>query len=123
MHVWICNYSVIAHPLVDLTCKGTLFTWQDEHKSTMQALKDAITTSPALISIDYSSDLPVYLSIDLSWHGMGWIIAQDCADGCHCPARFGSIAWNEHETRYLHVKASTGLDSTTCTKSELVASS
>ena len=64
MCIWIHNYSVIAHPLVNLTCKGTLFTWQDEHKSTMQALKDAIITSLALISIDYSSNLAVYLSID-----------------------------------------------------------
>jgi len=70
----------------------------------MQALKDAITTSPALISIDYSSDLAVYLSIDLSWRGVGWIIAQDCADG-HCrPAHFGSIAWNECKTCYSQAK-------------------
>jgi len=53
MCIWIRNYSVITRPLVNLTHKGTLFTWQDEHKSVMQALKDAITTSPALISIDY----------------------------------------------------------------------
>jgi len=104
MRVWIRNYSVIARPLVDLTCKGTLFTWQDKHKSTMQALKDAITTSPALISIDYSSDLPVYLSIDSSWRGVGWIVTQDCADGRRRPARFGSIAWNERKTRYSQAK-------------------
>jgi len=53
MRIWIRNYLAIARPLVNLTRKGTLFTWQDEHKSVMQALKDAITTSPALISIDY----------------------------------------------------------------------
>jgi len=104
MRVWIHNYSAIACPLVNLTHKGTLFTWQDEHESTMQALKDTITTSPALISIDYSSDLAVYLSIDLSWHGVGWIVTQDCADGCRHPAHFGSIAWNEHKTHYSQAK-------------------
>jgi hypothetical protein len=104
MRIWICNYSAIARPLVDLTRKGTLFTWQDKHESAMQALKDAITTSPALISIDYTSDLAVYLSIDSSWRGVGWILTQDCADGRHRPARFGSIAWNERETRYSQAK-------------------
>ena len=95
---------MIAHPLVDLTRKGTLFTWQDEHESAMQALKDAITTSPALISIDYTSDLAIYLSIDSSWCSVGWILAQDCTDGRRCPTRFGSIAWNERETWYSQAK-------------------
>ena len=70
----------------------------------MQALKDTIVTSPALISIDYSSDLAVYLSIDSSWCGVGSILAQDCTDGHRRPACFGSIAWNEHKTRYLQAK-------------------
>ena len=104
MCVWICNYSAIAHPLVNLTHKGTLFTWQDKHKSAMQALKDAITTSPALISINYSSDLAIYLSIDSSWHGVGWILAQDCADGRRRPTHFSSITWNERKTCYSQAK-------------------
>jgi len=70
----------------------------------MQALKDAIITSPALISIDYSSDRPVFLSIDSSWRSVGWILAQECADGRRRPARFGSLAWNERETRYSQAK-------------------
>jgi hypothetical protein len=70
----------------------------------MQALKDAIITSPALISIDYVSDRPVFLSIDSSWRGVGWILAQECADGRRRPARFGSISWNERETRYSQAK-------------------
>jgi len=104
MCIWIRNYSALARPLVDLTHKGTTFVWHEEHESTMQALKDAIITSPALISIDYNSDRPMFLSIDSSWRGVGWILTQECADGrCH-PARFGSISWNERKTRYLQAK-------------------
>src|SRR6266850_4703963 len=104
MRIWIRNYSSFARPLVDLTRKGAAFVWQEEHESGMQALKDAIITSPALISIDYSSDRPVFLSIDSSWRGVGWILAQECADGRRRPARFGSLAWNERETRYSQAK-------------------
>jgi len=104
MCIWIQNYSALAHPLVDLTCKGTTFVWNKEHESAMQALKDAIITLSALISIDYNSDCPVFLSIDLSWCGVGWILTQECTNGCHHPTRFGSILWNECESHYLQAK-------------------
>jgi hypothetical protein len=104
MRIWIRNYSPLAQPLIDLTRKGAAFIWQEEQESAMQALKDAIITSPALISIDYSSDRPVFLSIDSSWRGVGWILAQECADGRRRPARFGSLAWNERKNRYSQAK-------------------
>ena len=104
MRIWIRNYSALARPLVDLTRKGTTFVWHEEHESAMQALKDAIITSSALISIDYNSDRSVFLSIDSSWRGVGWILAQECADGRRRPARFGSISWNERESRYSQAK-------------------
>ena len=55
MRIWICNYSAIARPLVNLTRKNTEFTWQEQHDHAMQELKDAIINSSALIPIDYSS--------------------------------------------------------------------
>src|SRR6266850_2601428 len=82
MRIWIKNYSTIAHPLVDLTRKGAPFIWQEEHRQAIQRLKDKITQSPALVSIDYSTDRTIYLSVDSSIHGIGWILAQDCPDGC-----------------------------------------
>jgi hypothetical protein len=55
MWIWICNYSSITHPLVDLTHKGMTFIWQEQHKEAMQALKDAIIHLSTLISINYAS--------------------------------------------------------------------
>jgi hypothetical protein len=104
MRVWIKNYSTIARPLHDLTRKYQPFVWTEEHATAMQALKDAIIHSPALIPIDYTSDRTVYLAIDLSIRGVGWILAQDCADGRRRPSRFGSISWNEREARYSQAK-------------------
>ena len=104
MRIWIKDYSSIARPLVNLTRKGTPFEWQEEHEQAMQALKTAIVQSSALISIDYSTDRAVYLSVDSSIRGVGWILAQDCSDGRRRPSRFGSISWNERESRYSQAK-------------------
>jgi hypothetical protein len=81
MRVWIKNYSAIARPLHDLTRKNQPFIWNEEHAVAMQSLKDAIVHSPALIPIDYEADCTVYLAIDSSIRGVGWILSQDCADG------------------------------------------
>ena len=91
-------------PLVNLTRKGALFVWEEEHKNAMQILKDTIMHSPALISIDYTVDRTVYLSIDSSYHRVGWILSQDCADGRRRPAHFSSISWSERESRYSQAK-------------------
>ena len=104
MRIWIKNYSSIARPLVNLTRKGATFLWEDQHANAMQLLKDAIINSPALISIDYTTTRPVYLSVDSSFRGVGWILAQECADGKRRPSRFGSISWNERESNYSQPK-------------------
>ena len=104
MRIWIQNYSAIARPLVNLTRKGATFIWEDKHAEAMQRLKDAIVNSSALISIDYSTDRPVFLAVDSSWRGVGWILSQECADGKRRPSRFGSISWNEHESNYSQLK-------------------
>ena len=104
MRLWIKNYSSLARPLVNLTRKGQVFEWHQEHNDAMQALKDAIVHSPVLVSIDYTSGRNVYLAVDSSVRGVGWILSQECADGKRRPARFGSISWNEREGRYSQAK-------------------
>jgi len=85
-------------------CKGETFVWEDLHEEAMQHLKDTIVHSPALISIDYTTDRPVILAVDSSWHLVGWILSQECADGKKWPSRFGSISWNERKTNYSQPK-------------------
>ena len=104
MRIWIKNFSVLARPLVNLTRKEQAFIWTEEHDQAMEALKNAIINSPSLISIDYSSDYTVHLAIDSSTRGVGWILSQDCDDGKRRPSRFGSISWNERESRYSQAK-------------------
>jgi hypothetical protein len=104
MQIWICNYSSIACPLVDLMHKGVIFDWQEQHKEAMQGLKDTIVYSPALVSINYTSGWNVYLAVDSSTCGIGWILSQDCTDSKQHPTCFGLISWNEHESCYSQVK-------------------
>jgi RNase H-like domain found in reverse transcriptase len=70
----------------------------------MESLKQAIISSPALISIDYQSGRTVFLAVDSSFRGVGWILSQLCEDGQCRPSRFGSIGWNERESRYSQPK-------------------
>jgi hypothetical protein len=104
MRIWIKNYLTITCLLHDLTCKYQPFVWRKEHVASMQALKDAIVHSTALISIDYKADHTIYLAINSSVQGVGWIVSQDCANRCRCPSRFGSIAWNECKSHYSQAK-------------------
>jgi len=100
MRIWIKDFSAIALPLVNLTRKNINFIWQNEHDEAMKKLKDAITTSSTLAPIDYVSSRAVYLSVDSSFHTVGWILSQDGQDGQRHPSRFSSIAWNECESCY-----------------------
>jgi hypothetical protein len=104
MRIWINDFSAMAKPLVDLTRKDVDFVWQDEHDRAMESLKKAIITSPALIPIDYESGRTVFLAVDSSFRGVGWILSQMCEDGQRRPSRFGSIGWNERESRYSQPK-------------------
>ena len=70
----------------------------------MQALKNAIIHSSALTSINYSSDCPIFVGVDSSSHGVGWILSQEGTDNKRHPARFSSISWNEREAHYSQPK-------------------
>jgi hypothetical protein len=104
MRIWIKNYSAMARPLVDLTCKDTEFTWTAEHDRAMEDLKSAIINSQALIPIDYTTACPTFLAVDSSWCAVGWILSQQGEDSQCRPSRFGSIGWNDRESRYSQPK-------------------
>ena len=70
----------------------------------MQQLKDAIISLPTLIPINYTSSHPVFLSINLSWHTVSWILFQECEDGQRRPLHFRSISWNDHKRHYSQPK-------------------
>ena len=53
---FIANFSRIARPLHQLTCKGAEFAWSPECEQAFRELKERLTTSPVLAYSDFSRD-------------------------------------------------------------------
>ena len=100
VRIWIKDYSLIAKPLVDLTRKAVEFHWGPAQEAAFKKLKQLVTSAPALKPIDYTSNRPVYLSVDTSVHGIGFILSQENEKGQRAPARYGSLPLKETESRY-----------------------
>lgn len=104
LRIFIRDYSFHARPLVNLTKKDVDFEWSTAHAAAMLDLKKAVSESPALRPIDYTNGLDVILAVDSSVIATGFILSQMGVDGKRYPSRFGSIAWNDRESRYSQAK-------------------
>jgi len=102
--IFIKNYTVVARPLIKLTRKDVPFFIGAEQLEAMAKLKNAITTSSALRPIDYESKRPIILAVDSCANGAGYILFQLGPDGKRYPSRFGSITFNDRESRYSQAK-------------------
>ena len=100
VRIWVKDYSIIAKPLVDLTRKGASFVWKAAQEEAFEDLKEIVTRAPALRPIDYHCDRPIYLSVDSSILGIGYILSQEDEQGRRVPARYGSIPLNSTEKEY-----------------------
>ena len=100
VRIWIEDFSLLTKPLVDLTRKDKEFNWGLAQEEAFQRLKHLITSAPVVRPIEYKSDRPVYLSVDTSIHGVGFILSQEDKDGKRAPARYGSIPLKGVESRY-----------------------
>jgi transposase InsO family protein len=100
VRIWIKDYSLIAKPLVDLTRKDAEFIWGPSQENAFLHLKKLVTSAPVLKPIDYSSDRPVYLSVDTSIYGIGFILSQEDEKGRRTPARYGSLPLKPTEAKY-----------------------
>lgn len=76
----------------------------DDELAAFEELKLAVTNSPALRPIDYESDRPVILAVDSCMNGVGFILSQIGPDKKRYPSRFGSIVFNDRESRYSQAK-------------------
>lgn len=104
VRIWIKGYSSLIRPLTELYRKDVEFIWDERRQEAFETLKSLITESPALRSIDYTSDLPVILAVDTSYIAIGFILLQVDENGRRRPARYGSIPISERESRYSQPK-------------------
>ena len=73
-HIWIHHYAHIAEPRYDFLKKERKFQWGEEHTEAMRRLKGMLTAVPTLRKEFYGNETPIYVTIDTSLIGIGWLI-------------------------------------------------
>ena len=104
LRIFIKNYTLVARPLIQLTRKGVPFEFGPSQLDAFEELKYLVTNSPALRPLDYKCDRPVILAVDSCMNGTGYLLLQVGEDGKRYPSRFGSITFNDRESRYSQAK-------------------
>jgi len=93
---------MIAQPIYSLFRKGEAFAWEETQAQAMETLKLALTTAPALKSIDYTDGAgEIICGVDASGDGWGGVLMQLERNGKRRhPARYESGIWSDVERRY-----------------------
>lgn len=104
VRIWIKDYSLLARPLTELVRKGVTFDWDTRRQEAFELLKQKVASAPALRPLNYEVDRPIILSVDSSYIAVGFILAQNDETGKRVPARYGSLPFNERESRYSQPK-------------------
>jgi len=94
---FIKNFSDIAHPLNDLTCKNKQFIWTDERNNAFLELKRMCSSYPVLRTPDWTKQF--VMETDASGYALGVVIAQEFEDGIH-PIAFHSRSLLPAEKNY-----------------------
>ena len=58
-------------------------------------MKEALSAAPALRKAVYSKDTLIYVTVDMSPTGIGWVVNQEDEDDMHFPIRFGTKVLSE----------------------------
>ena len=100
--IWVKDFAVVAAPIYRLFRREVPFVWGKEQQAAMETLKLALTTAPALRSIDYRKDAgEIILAVDASLQGWGGVLQQlDITTNKRHPSRYESGAWTAQEARY-----------------------
>ena len=104
IRMFIKDYAKYAKPLTNLTKKTVDFNFRMDEIAAMQALKHLADTCPAIRPLNYQSKNEVILAVDSSYMAVGYIISQLGDNGKRYPNRFGSIIFNDRESRYSQAK-------------------
>ena len=94
---FIKNFSDIARPLNDLTCKNVQFIWSKECDEAFLRLKEVCITYPVLRTPDWSKQF--VMETDASGYALGVVIAQEFKDSIH-PIAFHSRSLLPAERNY-----------------------
>jgi len=95
---FVPQFAKIAHPLHQLTCKGTEFVWSQECETAFQQLKNNLVTTPVLAYPSFDKEF--VLETDASAMGLGAVLSQYQADGLPHPIAYASRALSPSERNY-----------------------
>jgi len=73
---FIKDYAIMARPMMDLTCKDTVFNFGEKERAAFEALKAAFTRAPVLQYPD--QDREFRLETDASEFAVGGVISVKC---------------------------------------------
>jgi hypothetical protein len=104
VRIWIPGYSQMNRKLTELYKKDEEFVWTKERIEAFESLKKAVSSAPALRSIDYNSELAVIFAVDTSKYAVGIVLLQLDETGKRRPARYGSIPLGLVEGNYSQPK-------------------
>ena len=60
-------------------------------------MKEALTAAPTLWKVVYGKEVPIYVTVDTSPTGIGWVINQEDENGARFPIRFGAKVLSERQ--------------------------
>ncbi|KIJ23486.1 hypothetical protein M422DRAFT_110166, partial [Sphaerobolus stellatus SS14] len=101
VRIFIEKFTEVACPLVSLTHKNASFMWKEVQQSAMGTLKSKVMTAPALVPLDYPCGRLIVVTVDSSNITVGWIVYQLDTTRRRRPSRYGSIAWDEFDAKYI----------------------
>jgi transposase InsO family protein len=101
---YIKDCAKIAHPLNRLSKKDVPFLWTEDCQESFEHLKSIVSSKPLVRPIDYKISNEVTLAVDSSNIAVGYILSQQDDKDRRWPALYGSITWNDRESRYSQAK-------------------
>jgi len=88
------GFSSLSAPLTKLTQKATKFQWTDTYERSFRALKDRLTSAPALALLEGTDGYAIYC--DASGIGLGCVLMQHGK-----VVAYAYIQLRKHEKKYL----------------------
>jgi hypothetical protein len=99
-HIWIPHYAHVAEPLYRLLKKGRKFEWATELTGLIRKMKKALAAAQALRTGVYGRNVPVYVTMDTSPTGIGWVVNQEDENSERFPIRLGAKMLSERQRGY-----------------------
>lgn len=95
---FIPNFAVLREPLVNLTRKGVVWEWTEEHQNAFDTLVKHLTETPLLAHPDFEK--PFEVTTDACNYGLGAVLTQINEDGSRQPIQYISKTLSRAERKW-----------------------